>query len=95
MIYEEASVLKDTEFDELYYADYRYWTDTAAEYQRLIEPVLSKVYDSFIEDYDIDGSIITAEYENGIVVTVDMEKRTVDCGDIHIDISEKGGEVGS
>ena len=92
MIYEETSILKDTELDTLYYADHRYWTDTAARYQGLIEPVLSRVSDSFISDYDTDGDIITAEYENGTVIKVDMKKCTIDCGAVHIELSEEGGE---
>ncbi len=92
MIYEETSLLKDTEFDWLYYADHRYWTDTAAKYYSLVEPVLRKVSDSFIEDYSVDGDIITSEYENGTVIKVDMKNRTIDCGAVHIELSEEGGD---
>ena len=77
MIYSEAAELKDTELDTLYYADHRYWTESAARAYRLLEPLLGAVSDSFMTDYKRDGSIITTEYANGITVTADTENRTV------------------
>ncbi|MCR5599995.1 MAG: hypothetical protein K6G33_04550 [Ruminococcus sp.] len=91
MIHSETSELKDTEYDVLYYANYKYWTDTAAKEYALLKPVLSAVSDSFISDYETDGSKITATYENGVVVKVDLEKKTIDCGGEHIRLSEEGG----
>lgn len=91
MIHSETSRLKDTEYDVLYYANYKHWTETAAKEYQLLRPVLSAVSDSFISDYKTDGKIITATYENGTVVKVDLENRTIDCGSEHIRLSEEGG----
>lgn len=77
MIYEEPGVLKDTEYDVLYYADHRYWTDTAARAYRLLEPILADTSDSFIKSYEMDGELITTTFENGAVVSADLEKGTV------------------
>ncbi|MBO7474205.1 MAG: hypothetical protein J6U00_09445 [Ruminococcus sp.] len=87
MIYEETSVLKDTELDKLYYANYRYNTSKAAEQYALLEPLLSEVSDSFITGYRRDEDIITTIYSNGIRVVTDLEGRTVqwDGGKISLD----------
>ena len=77
MIYEETDKLKDTELDGLYYANYKGWTDTAAEDYKLLAPMLRAVSDSFITDYHQDGDIITTEYSNGTVVTADLRALTV------------------
>ncbi|WP_028519377.1 DUF5696 domain-containing protein [Ruminococcus flavefaciens] len=77
MIYEETGELKDTELDTLYYANYKYWTDTAAREQSLLAPMLEQVSDSFITGYERDGDIITTDYSNGITVTTDLGERTV------------------
>lgn len=89
MIYSEAAELKDTELDTLYYADHRYWTESAARDQRLLEPLLGAVSDSFMTDYKRDGSIITTEYANGITVTADTENRTVSWNGGVIDLSRE------
>ena len=77
MIYEETGELKDTELDTLYYANYKYWTDTAAREQSLLAPMLEQVSDSFMTGYERDGDIITTDYSNGITVTTDLGERTV------------------
>lgn len=78
MIYSEPSELKDTSLDSLYYADHRWWTDTAAEYYKLISPVLRAVSGSNMTDYHTDGDIITAVYSNGTEVRADMLNKTIE-----------------
>ncbi|MBO4492807.1 MAG: hypothetical protein J5724_00320 [Ruminococcus sp.] len=87
MIYEETNVLKDTELDRLYYANYRYNIERAAEQYALLEPLLSEVSDSFITGYRRDGDVITTVYSNGKRVVTDLEGRTVqwDGGNISLD----------
>ena len=88
MIYEEPGVLKDTEYDVLYYADHRYWTDTAARAYSLIGPILADTSDSFIRDFEIDGEVMTAEFENGAVVSANLEKGTVGYKGSIIDVKQ-------
>ncbi|MBR1592682.1 MAG: hypothetical protein IJ666_06710 [Ruminococcus sp.] len=96
MLYEETSVLKDTEFDIYYYANYANWTDTAAAEYKLIQPVLENVSDSTITGYEVenDGKYITTSYSNGTVVKVDFEEKTIDFNGSLIKLSDydnKGG----
>lgn len=50
-IYEDASELKDTEFDIYYYANYEYWLETAAAEYKLASEILSDVSGCTIEEY--------------------------------------------
>lgn len=78
MIYEEPSELKDTELDTLYYADSRWWTESAAASYKLLAPVIGDVSESAVTFYEKDGNIITAGYENGSVIRADLEKGTIE-----------------
>lgn len=78
MIYEEPSELKDTELDTLYYADHRWWTDTAADLYKLLSPIISDVSGSCITSYQKDGNIITAEYDSGTVIKADLANYTIE-----------------
>ena len=77
MLYEETNVLKDTELDVYYYANYEHMTDTAAGGYRFLRDVLGGVSDCFITDYSRDESVISAEYSNGTAVEVDLEAAEV------------------
>lgn len=96
MLYEETSELKDTEFDVRYYANYNHWIGTAAAEYSLAAPILRDVSDSFITDYKTEnnGSLITASYENGTVVKVDLEAKTIDFNGKLTDLSEYSEEGG-
>lgn len=95
LIYEETSVLKDTDFDVYYYANYANWTETAASEYQLLKPIYSDIAEAVITGYDIEnnGKNITAVYSNGSVVKVDFENRTIEFNGHMIELSEaeKGG----
>ena len=91
MIYEEPSILKDTALDTLYYADHRWWTDTAAEYYRLVSPMLKEVSGCTITDYSTDGDIITTVYDNGTEVKTNMAEKTIEYNGKLIQLAGKGG----
>ncbi len=77
MIYEETSTLKDTEYDNLYYAYYANWTDTASQQYQFAKNVLDAVSGSYITSYKQTDNVIYTEYENGTKTEVDLENRTV------------------
>ena len=72
LLYEQTSELKDTEYDIYYYADYKYWTDTAAGEYRLIRDVLGDVGDQYITRYENDGIKSVTTYSDGTVISVDF-----------------------
>lgn len=96
LIYAETNVLKDTPYDIYYYANYKHWTESAAAEYLMLRPVLSAVSDAFMTSYSVssDGNIITSVFSNGCSVTADLDKKTIDCGDIHISLIDREKEGG-
>lgn len=75
---ETADELKDTRYDSLYYANYEYWVEDAANLYKFADQVLSKTAGSTITEYNVlSDTQIETVYENGTVTLVDLEKRTV------------------
>jgi len=71
-IYEETTEIEDTDYINLYYANYDGWLEQAAAEYELASEILSSVSDSVITGYETDGSVITTTYENGVVTTVNL-----------------------
>ena len=71
-IYEETTEIEDTDYINLYYANYNGWLEQAAAEYELAAEILAPVSDSVITGYEVDGSVITTTYENGIVTTVNL-----------------------
>ena len=95
MIYSESSVLKDTDYDNYFYADCRCWTDTAAEKYRLLAPMLNSIGDSTITGWELGngGDLITTTYSDGTVVKTDLKTKTVEYNGKMISLAddEEGG----
>lgn len=93
MVAEEANELKDTRYDILYYADYRYWTEDAAGCYKFAKEALSGVEGVEITDYNVldDGRIETV-YANGITTVVDLKNKTVTNNGKKISIYDYVGE---
>lgn len=77
MIFQETSTLKDTELDNLYYANYEYWVVNASQQYQFAKNVLDTVSGSYITSYRQDGDTIYTEYENGTKTEVDLSNMTV------------------
>lgn len=71
-IYEETTEIEDTDYINLYYANYDGWLEQAAAEYELAREILAPVSDSVITGYEVDGSVITTTYENGTVTTVNL-----------------------
>ncbi|MDE6101774.1 MAG: hypothetical protein K2F73_02190, partial [Ruminococcus sp.] len=80
MIYEETGVLKDTELDYLYYANYEKWTDTISVEYKILRPVLQSINDSTIVDYIVEnsGRLITSVWSDGTVIKADFDEKIID-----------------
>lgn len=80
MIYEETGVLKDTELDYLYYANYEKWIDTISVEYKILRPVLQSINDSTIVDYIVEnsGRLVTSVWSDGTVIKADFDKKTID-----------------
>lgn len=76
----EASELKDTKLDNLFYAYYANWADDAAKLYELSNLVLGPAADATIDEYNIDGDRIETIYSNGYKTIVDFNENTVMVG---------------
>jgi hypothetical protein len=96
MLYEDTSTLKDTDFDEYFYANYAHWIDTASAEYKLVSEILSGVSDCTIDDYTMseDGNLVTAEYSNGTVIKVDFANKLIDCNGNEYDLTKYAEEGG-
>lgn len=88
LIYEETSLLKDTEYDIYYYAGYSGWLDDMVLKYKLLSPVFENIAESTITGYETDGGKIITSYSNGTVIIVDSENYTVDFNGEIINIRE-------
>lgn len=94
MIYNETGVLKDTDADGLYYANYEKWIDTISVAYKIIEYVAETVGDSTIVEYNVEnsGNLITSVWSNGTVITADFNNKTIDCNGNIIKLSDYAEE---
>lgn len=81
MIYEEASELTDTDYDELYYANYEGWIDLAAKQYKAADDILKGVSDMKITKYEVseDGTKMTTTYSKdgkNVVIEIDTKNAT-------------------
>ena len=71
-IHEEASELVNTDYVDLFYANYEGWLDEAANAYKLVKEVLGPAAGATMSDYQVDGSVITTTYSNGYKTVVDL-----------------------
>lgn len=95
-IYENAFELLDTDYDDLYYANYNGWLDAAIEQYKVSDEILSQVSDMIITDYQIDTEtgVITTTYNDSVVITVDTQNATADVNGQTYDLSSIVSEGG-
>ncbi|MBR1750113.1 MAG: hypothetical protein IJ740_04390 [Ruminococcus sp.] len=100
MIYEDASVLQDTDYDDLYYANYEGWVPHAAEEFKITKQILSGVSDMTIKSYERsdDGNELKTVYTDGskdVTVRINMSKATANVDGTTYDLSEALTEGGN
>ena len=78
LVAEDANELKDTKYDVLYYADYKYWVEDAAGCYKFANEVLKDVAGAEITEYNIlpSGEIETV-YSNGVKTVVNLDEKSV------------------
>ena len=99
MIYEDASVLQDTDYNDLYYAHYEGWVPHAATEYSLTKQILAGVSDMTIKKYErsADGMELKTVYTNGskdVEVRVNMANATATVDGKTYDLSEALSEGG-
>lgn len=90
MIYEKASEVADTDYNDLYYAYYGAWVDVASEQNAVAKSVLAPVSNMTISNFERDGRVLTTTYsadgKSDVVVVVDLDKATVTVDGVAVDL---------
>ena len=97
--YADSDVLQDTEYNDLYYTNYRGWTEAAARQYKAAKNIVGGVSDYTISKYEIsgDGNVLTTTYSKGgqgdVVVKIDKKNATatVDGQNVNIENCIEGG----
>ena len=77
MTYAPSSTLQDTDFDDLYYSNYKGWIDMAAKQYNIAKELLTGVSDMTISKYERseDGNVLKTTYsKDGKNVVVEIDK---------------------
>lgn len=88
MIYEKGQEIADTDYDDLYYAYYDSWMDTAAKQNAVAQQALKKVSTKTITKFERNGNVLTTVYDGGTTIVVDLDKVTVTVDGVSLDMSE-------
>lgn len=92
MIYERVQEIADTDYDDLYYANYSAWLSTAAKQNAVAEQALKGVSTKTIKRFERNGNVLTTVYDgNGgsdVTVVVDIGNATITVDGVSLDMSE-------
>ncbi len=92
MIYEDAQEISDTDYDDLYYANYRAWMDIAAAQNEVAEQALRKLSSMTISNFEREGNVLTTTYSgegaSDVTVVVDLDNVTVTVDGVSLDLSK-------
>jgi hypothetical protein len=72
--------VKDTTYDNLYYANAENWIDIAASAWMFQNEVLNGLTGTTITGYDVEGEIITTEFSDGTTIVTNLPERTITRG---------------
>lgn len=75
----DTSEIKNTEFENLFYADSEFWTEKIPEQYNAVAPVLKAVSSATITGYTVEnsGNEITTTFSNGDVIKADFSEKTL------------------
>ena len=77
-IAEDVSKTTGTDYEDLYYANYEGWLETAAKEYQLANEVLAGTSGETITEYVFDGNESVTTFSNGKTVTVNYEDGTIE-----------------
>lgn len=89
-MYESPNELTDCKYEKLFYTHYEGWLDVAADEYKFFKNNLAGVSGSPITDYKyISSRVIESTFENGTVLTVDLDNYTLKVNGTEVQLPEK------
>ena len=97
--YADSDVLQDTEYNDLYYTNYKGWTDAASNQYKVSNEILGGIGDYTISKYEVseDGNEYTTTYskdgQKDVVVVINKKEATasIDGKNVSIENCIEGG----
>ncbi len=90
LMYESPNELTDCKYEKLFYTHYSGWLDVAAEEYKFFKENLAGISGSPITDYKyISSRVIESTFEDGTVLTVDLDNYTLKINGTEITLPEK------
>lgn len=90
LMYESPNELTDCKYEKLFYTHYSGWLDVAAEEYKFFKENLAGISGSPITDYKyISSRVIESTFEDGTVLTVDLDNYTLKMNGTGITLPEK------
>ncbi|MBR4305353.1 MAG: hypothetical protein IKT78_00730, partial [Ruminiclostridium sp.] len=91
MMYTNPNKFTDSDYDTLFYSNYKGWLEPSANAYKLFKDHLSDLVDQKITDYKrVSADIIKTTYENGTTVTVDTKKLTLSIKGMTVSLAQYG-----
>jgi len=89
-MYESPNKLTDCKYETLFYTHYEGWLDIAAEEYKFFKEKLADVSGSVITDHKyISTNVIECTFENGTILTVDLDNYTMKINGSEVQLPEK------
>lgn len=80
-----SSEVKNTDFDDNYFLNYRDWLDEAADFYEEINPVLRKLRSERITSHEkLEDDVYITTYENGTSIIVNYSQQEISLEDITV-----------
>lgn len=81
LMYEESSVLKDTDFSDMYSMNYEDWADKAVSLYNSYVEDMQKVRGQTVTEWSSTAEgLVTVTYEGGAVIVINRTEKTVNVG---------------
>ena len=91
MMYTNPNKFTDSDYDSLFYSNYKGWLEPSANAYKLYKENLSDLTNQKITGYERVSAYVTkTTFENGTTVTVDTKNLTVNIGGKEIDLAQYG-----
>ena len=91
MMYTNPNKFTDSDYDSLFYSNYKGWIEPSANAYKLFKENLSDLANKKITDYERVSTYVTkTTFENGVTVTVDTKNLTVDINGKEVDLVQYG-----
>lgn len=91
MMYEDPNKFTDSDYDTLFYSNYKGWLEQSTEIYRLYKENLDEFTNLKITDYkNVSADIIETTFENGKTITVDTRNLTLTVDGKDVDLAQYG-----